>query len=86
MGAGVPQEETTMICVICKTGEIEPGTTTVTLARDAAILVVRDVPDRVCANCGEEYLNEDIAARLLQTAEEAVQTGVQMEVRRYQAA
>ena len=70
-----------MKCVICKQGETEPGHTTVTLERDGAVLVFRRVPAEVCANCGEAYVSEEITARLLEEAEEAVQARVQVDVR-----
>lgn len=70
-----------MKCVICKQGETEPGHTTVTLERDQAVLVFRKVPAEVCANCGEAYVSEEITARLLEEAEEAVQARVQVDVR-----
>jgi hypothetical protein len=37
----------------------------------------------VCQNCGEEYIDEDITAKLLQQAEEAVRAGVQVNIRTY---
>ena len=43
-----------MKCVICKNGEVTPGTTTVTLERGQTTLVVKGVPARVCMTCGEE--------------------------------
>jgi len=75
-----------MKCVICKSGETKPGTATVTLEREGMTLVIQGVPDRVCANCGEEYVDEDTSARLLKTAEEAAQAGVRVDVREYIAA
>lgn len=75
-----------MICVICKTGETCPGTATVTLERDGATVVIKAVPARVCQNCGEEYVDENVTAQLLKTAEKAVRAGVQVDVRTYAAA
>jgi YgiT-type zinc finger domain-containing protein len=75
-----------MKCVICKHGETEPGTTTVTLERDSLTLVVKGVPAQVCENCGEAYMNEETTRRLLETAEAEVQAGGQVEVREYKAA
>ena len=37
----------------------------------------------VCDNCGEEYVDSEITERLLETAEEAVRAGVQVDVRSY---
>lgn len=68
-------------CVICKHGETQAGHTTVTLERGQTLLVFRNVPAQVCANCGEAYVSEEITARLLEEAEEAVQARVQVDVR-----
>jgi YgiT-type zinc finger domain-containing protein len=70
-----------MRCVICKQGETQPGHTTVTLERDRTVLVFRNVPADVCANCGEAYVSEEVTAQLLEEAEEAVQARVQVGVR-----
>lgn len=75
-----------MKCVVCKKGETKIGKATVTLEKDGATLVFKGVPARVCANCGEEYVDQEITARLLQSAEEAARSGVQVEVRQYTAA
>jgi YgiT-type zinc finger domain-containing protein len=75
-----------MKCMICKSGETQPGTATVTLEREGITLVIQGVPAMVCANCGEEYVDENTSARLLKTAEEAAQAGVRVDVREYIAA
>lgn len=75
-----------MICPVCKHGTTAPGTATVTLEREGVTLVFKNVPAMVCDNCGEEYLNEDVTARLMEVAEEAARTGVVVDVRRYKAA
>ena len=75
-----------MKCVICKTGETHPGRVTITLERDDSVLVIKRVPAEVCANCGEEYVDEKISAHLLHNAEQAAQSGVHVAVRDYVAA
>lgn len=72
-----------MKCVICKHGETRPGAATLTLSRDGTTLVIKGVPASVCANCGEEYVDEATTARLLRTAEEAVRAGVKVDIREY---
>jgi len=47
--------------------------------------VVKGVPVKVCPNCGEEYVDEEITGRLLQAAEEAAKTGVLVDIREYMA-
>ncbi len=75
-----------MKCLICKNGDTRPGKATVTLERDETTLVIKGVPAEICANCGEEYVGEEITARLLIAAEEAAKKGVQVDVRQYVAA
>ena len=75
-----------MTCVICKSGETQLGTATVTLEREGATVVIKGVPARVCKNCGEEYVEESVTARLLKTADKAARAGVQVDVRTYAAA
>jgi YgiT-type zinc finger domain-containing protein len=75
-----------MKCVICKHGDTRPGRATVTLTRDATTLVVKGVPASVCANCGEEYVDEATTERLIETMDEGVRTGVEVDVREYVAA
>ncbi len=75
-----------MKCVVCKHGETRSGAATVTLAREELILVVKGVPAQVCENCGEEYVDANTTAQLLHTAEEAAQSGIQVDVRQYIAA
>jgi len=78
--------ETPVRCVICKQADVETGTATVTLERDGMTLVVKHVAARVCPNCGEEYVNEDAVARLMETVEQAARSGVQVDVREYAVA
>lgn len=72
-----------MRCVICKQTETQPGITTVTLERDAMTLAIKHVPAGVCPNCGEEYVEESVAAQLLAIVEQATSAGVQVDIRQY---
>jgi YgiT-type zinc finger domain-containing protein len=78
--------KTRMKCVICQYGETEPGTTTIAFTRDDTTVVIRDVPALIRTTCGEEYVDSETGRRLSQIAETAVNEGVQVDVRRYQAA
>lgn len=80
------QEEIILKCIICQYGETEPGTTTVALTRGETTIVIRDVSAQICTICGEEYVDAVTGRRLSQIAEKAVNEGVQVDVRRYQAA
>ncbi len=74
-----------MKCVICKHGETAPGKATVTLERGGTTLVVKGVPAQVCSTCGEQYVDEGAAGRVLNMVREAAASGVQVEVREYVA-
>jgi YgiT-type zinc finger domain-containing protein len=72
-----------MRCIICKKGETKPDKATVILERDGMTLVFKGVPANVCANCGEEYVDERTTKELLKSAEEALKAGVQVDIREY---
>lgn len=75
-----------MRCVMCKYGETQPGTTTMTLERGETTIVVKNVPAEVCQTCGEAYVDQATTRELLHLVEEAARTGVQVDIRRYAAA
>ncbi len=58
-----------MICLICRQAELVDGLTSVTFERGEMMLLVNHVPARVCPSCGEAYVKEDVAVRLLRDAE-----------------
>ena len=74
-----------MNCVICKTGQIAAGNAIVTLQRGETTIVIKNVPADVCDNCGEYYLSEEMAERVLELGESAVKKGVEVEVMRWAA-
>ena len=75
-----------MMCIVCKQAETRAGVTTVTLERDGATLVFKDVPARVCPNCGEDYVDASVSDALLRSAEALAAAGTQVDVRRFPAA
>lgn len=72
-----------MICLICRQSETIDGFTSVLLERGEFRLVVQSVPARVCPGCGEAYVEEDIATRLLRDAEQISKAGILDVVRDY---
>jgi YgiT-type zinc finger domain-containing protein len=83
MGSRFQKEEEIVKCVICKRGETKDGTATVTLDKNGTTLVFKGVPARICSNCGEEYVDENIVTVLLRSADQAARSGIQVEVRQY---
>lgn len=74
-----------MKCVICKMGETESGTVTVTIERGETTVLIKNVPADICENCGEYYLSDDISERVLKQAESAVTNNAEVEILRFAA-
>jgi len=74
-----------MTCMLCRTADTEPGETTVVLERGSTTVIVKGVPARICANCGEPYVAESASEWLLEAAEAAVARGAEVEILRYAA-
>jgi YgiT-type zinc finger domain-containing protein len=75
-----------MKCVICKNGQTVNQTITVTLEQNGKTLVFKEVPARVCENCGEQYLEEETSRRLLSLAQEAAKSGIELTIAKFKAA
>lgn len=74
-----------MNCVLCKHGDTRPGEVTVTLERGGTTVILKGVPAKVCENCGEYYLSENISEQVLLRAEQAVKGGAEVEILRFAA-
>ena len=72
-----------MKCVICKHGDTELSTTTLTLERGGSVVAFKEVPAQACTNCGEAYVDEEISVKLLGMAEQSVRDGIEIGVRKY---
>ena len=75
-----------MTCVICKTGDLGPGHTTVSIGRGETTVVTENVPAEVCDNCGEAYVSATIAEQLQGALEQALRDHVRVAVRQFKAA
>jgi YgiT-type zinc finger domain-containing protein len=75
-----------MKCLICKTGDVQPNTTSFTVERGDMTLVLKSVPARVCTQCGEAYFDEATTKRIEALAAQAQHTGVRLAVQEYFAA
>ena len=75
-----------MECVICKNGSTKAGFVTVTLERGNSIILFKEVPAQICDNCGHYYLDENIAAEVMNQAEDAISKGTELEVKRLKIA
>jgi YgiT-type zinc finger domain-containing protein len=74
-----------MKCTICKQGTARAGHCTVTLERLGTVVVIRGVPAMVCEQCGEYYLDEATAEKVLVLGQEAAARRTEVEVTRWAA-
>lgn len=65
-----------MICLICRQAGIVNGFTSVKFERGEIQLVINNIPARVCPGCGEAYVDEKVASRLLQSLDEIYKAGM----------
>ena len=74
-----------MKCVICKTGEVTGGETTVVMHRNETSIIIKNVPADICQTCGEYYLSEEMTEQVLERAESASAKGAEVEILRFAA-
>jgi YgiT-type zinc finger domain-containing protein len=61
-----------MRCLVCKHNRFKKGTTVLPIERGNAILLVTDIPARVCTNCGDSYLEEEVAQNVQEIANDSL--------------
>jgi len=71
-------------CPVCG-GIIEKGKTTYTVDMDSGLVVVRNVPARVCSQCGEEWIPPEIAKNLERIVSQAREKGAEIEILSYES-
>jgi YgiT-type zinc finger domain-containing protein len=73
------KEKRESICPLCG-GSKRAGTTTFTAELGFGVVVVRNVPALVCAQCGADWIADEVAARLEALVEDAREKRYQVEV------
>jgi YgiT-type zinc finger domain-containing protein len=68
-----------MKCAMCG-GSTKKGRVTVSIDTGDGVVVVRNVPARVCSQCGEEWIDDKSAERVEQIVDTAKQHKTQIEV------
>ena len=69
-------------CPLCGGGK-QPGATTFAVDLGFGVVVVRGVPALVCAQCGEAWIEDPVAARLESLVAEARRKRAVVEVRHW---
>ncbi len=77
--------KTETVCSICG-GKQAKGETTFTVDLGFGVVVVRNVPALICEQCGADWIEDEIAAQLEKTVNEARQSRRQVEVTAYMPA
>ena len=63
-------EKQSQTCYACG-GTLEKGETTFTADFGSGVVVVRNVPATVCSQCGMEWIDDDMAAKIEGIVEDA---------------
>ncbi len=72
-------------CPLCG-GEKKSGTTTYSVDLGFGVVVVRDVPAKICNQCGEEWIEDRIAKELERIVDNARLAHCELEVVPFQLA
>jgi YgiT-type zinc finger domain-containing protein len=69
-----------MICLICRQAEVVESFTSLDFQRGEMHLSITNVPARLCQSCGEAYMDEEVTAQVLQSAERIYRVGILEEI------
>ena len=72
-----------MKCVICKHGELKPGITSVLFEKNGTTVVIKSVPVDMCDNCGETYVSDSIAEKIMALVESVEKQGIIVDIRNF---
>lgn len=73
-----------MHCTICK-GEMKPQKINFPVDLENTFILVKEVPAIVCQQCGEYFLEDDIAKKIEEIAETAKSSNIEIEVLKFAA-
>lgn len=66
-------------CPLCG-GEKKAGSTVYTVNLGFGLVIVKDVPAKVCAQCGEEWISSEVASQLENVVNLARKNRLQLEL------
>jgi len=67
------------VCPLCG-GDKKSGKTTYSVDLGSSVVVVRNVPAKICSQCGEVWIDAETAKKLESLSQEAKNKGTQVEV------
>jgi YgiT-type zinc finger domain-containing protein len=65
-----------MICLVCRKADLLEGLVSMDMERGEFKTVIKLVPAQVCPACGEAYLDEEVAIRILSQVEALAHEGM----------
>ncbi|HBK53484.1 MAG: type II toxin-antitoxin system MqsA family antitoxin [Syntrophomonas sp.] len=71
-----------MNCVLCKAG-MEQKTVNHVVDIQGQIIIVKNVPANVCLQCGEYYIDNEVARKLESIVEQTLQAGTEVSIISY---
>lgn len=72
-----------MICLVCRKAQTVDGLTSALFERGEMKLEITSIPARVCPDCGDAVVEENVALELLKGLEDLAGLGVKQEIREY---
>ncbi len=72
-----------MKCIICKHGELKSGITSVLFEKNGVTIVIKSVPADICDNCGEPYVSDMIAEKIMAHVDSAEKQGIIVDIRNF---
>lgn len=69
-----------MHCTICKVGNTQPGTKTLTFERGERIVILKHVAGEVCDTCGHLYSDSETSRRVLAEVKQRFESGAELEL------
>lgn len=72
-----------MLCPICKFGKMKNGFTQVVLTRGKSTIIFKNVPAKICDDCGEYFLDEHTSQDIYEQAENCISSGQEIAIIEY---
>ncbi len=73
-----------MFCILCK-GEMKKGRVNFPVDVEGNFILIREVPAHVCEQCGEYFLEDDVAEVIEEIVKKAKATNVEFEILKFAA-
>jgi YgiT-type zinc finger domain-containing protein len=73
-----------MICLICRRANLVDGLASAVFERGEVKCTITSIPARICPDCGDAVVEENVALELLQGVDEFIRAGLMEETRDYQ--